>query len=110
MVWCGMLDIKKNCEKILCFRKVCNMGMSKKAKVMKLGYDPEHDNAVFLWFKQKRMEDVPISGANLSEKGIQLHNKIHHEESIFSGSTGWLWRFCKCHRIRSLSLQGEKFH
>ena len=26
----------------------------------------------------------------------------------FSASSGWLWRFCQCHSIRQLSLQGGK--
>ena len=33
---------------------------------------------------------------------------MYGEESSFSGSTGWQWRFCKRHGIRNLSLEGEK--
>ena len=29
---------------------------------MKLGKDEEHDKAVFLWFKQKYEEGIPITG------------------------------------------------
>ena len=75
---------------------------------MKLGDDVQHDKAVFLWFKQKRMEGVPITGPILCEKAVQLHKKLYGDRSQFSGSTGWQWRFCKCHGIRNLSLQGEK--
>ena len=47
-------NIKKNKEKILTFqREMSDMGMQKKAKIMKLGDDVQHDKAVFLWFKQK---------------------------------------------------------
>ena len=28
--------------------------------------------------------------------------------SEFKASSGWLWRFCRCHGIRELSLEGEK--
>ena len=53
-------DIKKNRDKILRFKQeMCDMDMSKKAKVMKLGDDVQHDKDVYLWFKQKRMEGVP---------------------------------------------------
>ena len=53
-------DIKKNSDKILRFKQeMCYMGMSKKAKVMKLGDDVQHDKGMYLWFKQKRMEGVP---------------------------------------------------
>ena len=102
-------DIKKNGDKILRFnQEMCDMGMSKKAKVMKIGDDEQHDKAVYLWFKQKRMEGIPISGPILCEKAVQLHKKMYGEESSFSGSTGWQWRFCKRHGIRNLSLEGEK--
>ena len=84
------------------------MGMSKKVKVMKVGDDEQHDKVVYLWFKQKQMEGVPISGLILCEKAVQLHKKMYGEESSFSGSTGWQWRFCKRHGIRNLSLEGEK--
>ena len=68
----------------------------------------KHDEAVYIWFKQKRMEGTPISGPILCEKAVQLYKKMHGEESVFSASTGWQWRFCKRHGIRNLSLQGEK--
>lgn len=101
-------DIKKNRDKILCFQQeIRNMGMSKKPKVMKVGDDEQHNKAVYLWCKQKWMEGVPGSGLILCEKANQLH-KMYGEESSFSGSTGRQWRFCKRHRIRNLSLEGEK--
>ena len=54
----------KNKEKILLFKQ--DLGMSKKTKVMKLGDGIRHDMAVYLWFKQKGMEGVPISGKQFS--------------------------------------------
>ena len=79
------------------------MGMSRKAKVMKLGDDDKLDPAVYLWFKQKRMEGVPISGPMLSAKALQgLHG-----ETTFTASEGWRWKFRKRHGIRQLSIQGE---
>ena len=51
-----MGDIKKKRKKILEFSsKTVEMGMSRKAKVMKLGDDDKLDQAVYLWFKQKRI-------------------------------------------------------
>ena len=46
------------------------MGVKRKVKVMKLGDDKKFDQVVYLWFKQKRMEGVPISGALLREKAL----------------------------------------
>ena len=54
------------------------------------------------------MKGVPISGPILCETAVQLHKKMYGEESRFYGSTGWQRRFCKRHRIRNLSLEGEK--
>lgn len=47
-------------------------------------------------------------------KALELHKKLwelrgedeHMKE--FVASDGWLWRFCRRHGIRQLSLQGEK--
>ena len=102
-------DIKKNKEKILAFKKdMAEMGMSSKAKMMRLGDDKQLDRAVYVWFKQKRMEGTPIKGPMLCEKAVQFSKRMHGVDAAFAGSTGWQWRFCKRHGIRNLSLQGEK--
>lgn len=101
-------DVKKNRDKLTKFRSdMVSMGMSRDAKVMKLGDDQRLDQAVYIWFKQKRMEGVPISGPMLCEKALEL-NKCLNGESKFSASEGWKWRFCKRHGIRNLSVEGEK--
>ena len=55
---------------------------------------------------------MPVSGSILCEKAVQLHRQLHEGESScvshLSLAEAWLWRFCKCHGIRQLSLQGEK--
>ena len=100
-------DIKKNKDSIMAFkRQAAEMGMVKKAKSMKIGKDEKLDQAVFVWFKQKRAEGVPISGSILCEKAVQLSGLLGN--SNFKASSGWRWRFCKRHGIRELSLQGEK--
>ena len=49
-----VLNIKKNRNKILRFQQeMHDMGISKKAKVMKVGDDEQHDKTMYLWFKQK---------------------------------------------------------
>ena len=103
-----MGDIKKNREKILRFqRETIDMGMSRKAKVMKLSHDKKLDQAVYVWFRQKRMEGVPVSGPMLCEKVVEL-SRILNGETDFTASKGWEWRFCKRHGNRQLSVQGEK--
>jgi hypothetical protein len=102
-------DIKRNKDKIIGFkREMTDMGMTRPAKIMKVGNDTELDKAIYMWFQQKRMEGMPMSGAMLCEKATWFSQRMCGEGSSFSASSGWLWRFCKRHGIRSLSMQGEK--
>ena len=105
-------DIRKNEAKIRSFASTMDsMAMNKKVrKVMRLAYDDRLDEAVYLWFTQKRSQDMPVSGPVLCEKAAQLHEQLHEGESVppFQASRCWLWRFCQRHGIRRLSLQGEK--
>ena len=84
------------------------MGMTRKAKVMKLSDNIQLEKAVYIWFKQKRMEGVPISGPMLCEKAMQLSKHLLGDTATFVASDGWKWRFCKRHGIRNLSIHGEK--
>ena len=104
-------DIKSNRDKLLKFNmELKEMGTKRDVKVMKLGDDPLLDKAVYVWFRQKRMEGVPISGLLLCEKAVVLYKTLHKDAkaSNFIASEGWKWRFCKRHGIRQLSFQGEK--
>ena len=85
---------------------------SRKPKLMKLG-GQKLDEAVYLWFKQKRMEGVPISGSMLREKAVDISKRLYGERlygesSKFVASDGWKWRFSQRHGIRQLSIEGEK--
>ena len=90
------------------------MGVGRSAKIMKLGRDEELETALFLWFKQKREEGIPITGPIVQAKARELHQRLNdaggdsRPMQEFSASSGWLWRFCQRHSIRQLSLQGEK--
>ena len=81
--------------------------MTRKAKVMRVSDNQKLDSAVYVWFKQKRMEGVPISGPMLCEKAVQLNTLLNGDPS-FVASIGWKCRFCARHGIRKLSIQGEK--
>ena len=102
-------DIKRDRQKLLDFKKqTLDMGMYRCPKTMRLGTSTILDKAVYLWFKQKRMDGIPISGPILCEKAIQLSKKLFGEGYKFVASEGWKWRFCDRHGIRSISSQGEK--
>ena len=88
-------------------RQTKEMGVVRTVKTMKLGEDCTLDQAVFLWFKQKRAEGIPISGHIICEKAVEL-SKLLRPDSNFKASSGWRWQFCQRHDIRELSLQGER--
>ena len=83
--------------------------MKRPTKRLRIGKDEELEQTLFLWFKQKREDGIPISGPILQTKAWDIFKKLHPESSEqFAASNGWLWRFCQCHGIMQLSLQGEK--
>ena len=88
-------DIKKSKEKILQFRReMVEMGMTNKPKVMKFGYNEKLDQALYLWFKQKRMQGIPVSEPLLCAKATGLNEMLGGDLSS-SASEGWKWCFCR---------------
>ena len=84
---------------------------------MKCGKDMELEKTLFIWFKQKREDGIPISGPILKAKAVELHKRfqeLYYNSSRgtvrmeFNASQGWFSRFCQHHNIRQLSLQGKK--
>ena len=72
-------DIKKNRDKILRSKQeMCDMRMSKKVKLTKLGDDVQHDKGVYLWFKQNRME-VQELGYIMDEN--EIHTWLNSDSS-----------------------------
>ena len=101
-------DIKRSEQKVKEYASTLDsQGESTSRKVMRLAKEDKLEEALYLWFIQKRSQGTAISGPLLAEKAYELHQKMELD-SEFTASKGWLWRFCKRHRIRELSLQGEK--
>ena len=104
----GRSTIKKQEPVIRAYkRKMTEMGVTRSAKIMKLGKDEELEAALFVWFKQKREEGVPITGPIIQAKAQDLHQRLHdirkegdEPMQVFTASSGWLWRFCQRHSIR----------
>ena len=114
-------DLKKQEPALRAYkRRMKDLGVKLlSAKIMKLGKDEHLETALYIWFKQKREEGVPITGSIIRAKALDLHRQLHSHsdemegdgsvvDSAFMASTGWIWRFGKHHNIRQLSLQGEK--
>ena len=53
----------------------------KERKIIWLADDEKLDEAVYLWFIQKRSLGIPVSGVVLSKKAMQFHEQLHPEES-----------------------------
>ena len=79
---------------------------SLKRKTMKMASDSVLDDALYLWFAQKRSQGIPISGPILMAKALDLNEKINQDQQ-FKASSGWLKNFQARHGIRQLSIQGE---
>ena len=75
------------------------MRMYRQTKTMRLGNNVALDKAVYLWFKQKRMDGIPVTGPILCQKAVQLSKKLFGEDHWFVASEGWRWRFCNRHGI-----------
>jgi len=68
--------------------------------------DIELEKALFIWFKQKQEDGIPISGLILKAMVFELHKQFQavlFPETVkteFNASQSWFSRFCKCRNIR----------
>ena len=93
-------DIKKDRQKLLEFKKeALDMRMYRQPKTMWLGNNVALDKAVYLWFKQKRMDGIPVMGPILSRRLSNSARSCLEEDHRFVASEGWRWRFCNRHGI-----------
>lgn len=92
-------DLKKNESRIRSFVSLMEslLVCSKERKIMRLADDEKVDEAVYLWYVQKRSEGIPITGPILREKAQLFHQQLHGDNysSTFKASTGWQWQFCQ---------------
>ena len=80
-------------------------------KSLKVAHDEQLDNALYAWFVQPRTSGTPMSGPLLQKKAKHFYSQLHTDPAAdgdFKASTGWLEKFKTRHRIRNLSIQGEK--
>ena len=84
------------------------MGMSRSAKIIRAGEFEEVDKALFVWLKQKRAQGIAATGLLLCEKALELSKMIYGNDSSFSASEGWRWRFGKRHGIHELVEHDEQ--
>ena len=76
---------------------------------MKIGDYKKLDEALYIWFRQQRELNIPLSGALLREKARMLYEQLYpNTTKIFTASTGFQWSFSKRHDLKNLAIQGEQ--
>ena len=108
-------DIKRNEDKLVTFGEKLNSAeASKTRKAMKAAKDKKLDEAVAMWFMQKRSEGVPISGPILMAKALQFHAKLYPdggEECIqveYTGLEHYRWPVLNSRHLVRLLMWGWK--
>ncbi|XP_055614175.1 jerky protein homolog-like [Uranotaenia lowii] len=78
-----------------------------KRKTFKRAKYPLLDEALYIWFLQKRECHIPVSQDLLTAQATKLYLKLYNDEQ-FKGSRGCIVNFIKRHNIRFLQITGEK--
>ena len=53
---------------------------------MNLGKDEHLETALYIWFKLKREEGVPITGSIIRAKALDLHRQLHSHSDEMEGN------------------------
>ena len=85
-------DLKKNKDKIRSFVALMK-NLSVPRTIMRLAENEKVDEALYLWYTQKRSQGIPVTGPILWEKAGMFHHQLHFKQpsSSFYASTGWQW-------------------
>ena len=104
----AVCDIKRHSDKLFSFAATMDSTEgSSKRKTMKLASDARLDDALYLWFAQKRSQGIPVSGPIIMAKALELNDKLNPGDEKFKASSGWLQNCKSRHGIRQLAIQGE---
>ncbi|XP_048385233.2 LOW QUALITY PROTEIN: jerky protein homolog [Stegostoma tigrinum] len=100
-------DIKKQREKLFkfCAESDTVKGINER-RMLHRAKSADHDNVLYKWFRQRRSEGLPISGAMLMEKAKQFLTDMKIN-SVCEYSQGWLQKFKHRHGIH-LKATGEQ--
>lgn len=101
-------DIKKNKKLILDFVLKQDMplvGAEKRKRTTGAKYS-DVDDAVYMWYQQKRSTGVPVRGAELQAAAERFAQCFGRTD--FKASTGWLFRFRNRHAIGNWKVCGEQ--
>lgn len=83
-----------------------NSNISKLKRIRK-PVNKEVDQALLEWFKQKRTQNIPISGPILQEKAEEFSRLLSTNNETSVCSKSWIDRFKKRYHISSSKIHGE---
>ncbi|VCX35505.1 unnamed protein product [Gulo gulo] len=101
-------DIKKNKKLILDFVLKQDMplvGAEKRKRTTGAKYG-DVDDAVYMWYQQKRSAGVPVRGVELQAAAERFAQCFGRTD--FKASTGWLFRFRNRHAIGNRKICGDQ--
>ncbi|XP_029077073.1 tigger transposable element-derived protein 7 [Monodon monoceros] len=101
-------DIKKNKKLILDFVLKQDMplvGAEKRKRTTGAKYG-DVDDAVYMWYQQKRSAGIPVRGVELQAAAERFAQCFGRTD--FKASTGWLFRFRNRHAIGNRKVCGEQ--
>lgn len=96
--------IWKDREKILKLHRESQLAPTRKR--LRLGNFQDVDQAVLTWFKDARLQNIPVSGPMLQEKAREFADAL--EVTGFDASAGWLFRFRQRNGITWQVVSGEE--
>lgn len=100
-----LFTILKNKDKIQSAAvKDCAPGKTKKLRAAK---HIDLEEALFTWFSQNRARGIPVDGAMLKAKAVQLALQLNIDDEDFKCSDGWLNRFKARKGISLHKISGE---
>lgn len=99
-----LATILKDREKVLKLHRESQLAPTRKR--LRLGNFQDVDQAVLTWFKDARLQNVPVSGPMLQAKAREFADAL--EVTGFDASSGWLFRFRQRNGITWQVVSGEE--
>lgn len=98
--------LSRICSKKAEILKEAASGELSNCKRKRLSEYPDLEKSLFIWFKQTRDKDIPVSGTLLKEKAKKFADSLKIDD--FKASNGWLDGFKKRHSISFRKICGEE--
>ena len=95
-------SILRNKEQIL---KGVDDGGTNERNRLRGGKNGQVEEALLLWIREARSENVPLDGPIIKDKALEFAN--HFGQVNFKGSNGWLANFKKRHGLVFRAIRGE---